>query len=236
MIVVPRDGALEIVTQPDHAALAAELLGLWRRDGLPDHPRRGGLLRAAREHDNGWREADAAPTLDRGSGRPYSFVDLPHATRRELWLRGAARHLDDDPHVALLVVEHGRRLHARWRGESDWQTFLERLDELRAELLERVGIGESELADDYRFIELSDSLSLMLSGGWSEPYASHGYRARLVDRETLEVAPLPLAGATTFRLAYRAIERRKWNGDADLAVDLASARWRIRPVRVVPAG
>ena len=36
MIVVDEGEELRIVTQPDHARFAAELLSLWRSDGLPD--------------------------------------------------------------------------------------------------------------------------------------------------------------------------------------------------------
>lgn len=44
-----------LTTQTDHAFFSGEVLSLWREDGLPQHPRRGDLLFAAREHDNGWR-------------------------------------------------------------------------------------------------------------------------------------------------------------------------------------
>src|SRR5205085_2628059 len=80
--------------------------------GLVAHPRRGALLRAVRLHDNGWRELDAAPPIDRSSGRPWSFVDLPPSLRLEVWTRGTARYVDEDPYVALLIVEHALALHA----------------------------------------------------------------------------------------------------------------------------
>ena len=70
MIVVPEGATLLLVTQPDHAHLSGELLSLWRAGGLPENPRRADLLFAAREHDNGWREADAAPRWDAARGRP----------------------------------------------------------------------------------------------------------------------------------------------------------------------
>ena len=70
----PMDGRLLVVSQNDHAHFAAELLALWRADGLPDHPRRRRLLFAAREHDNGWRETDSAPFCDREKGRPHDFM------------------------------------------------------------------------------------------------------------------------------------------------------------------
>src|SRR3954465_10111384 len=61
MIVVPAESSFLLVTQPDHAHLAGEILSLWRAGGLPDNPRRDDLLFAAREHDNGWPAAAPAP-------------------------------------------------------------------------------------------------------------------------------------------------------------------------------
>src|SRR5262249_53740757 len=72
--VVDLGRELRLVTQPDHAHLSGELLSLWRADGLPAHPRRAETLFAGREHDNGWREADAAPRWDAAAGRPRDFL------------------------------------------------------------------------------------------------------------------------------------------------------------------
>ena len=45
-------------------------------------------------------------------------------------------------------------------------------------------------------------------------------------RGVLEIDPFPLAGATTFRLSGRKVPERRFESDADLAVELASARWQ----------
>ena len=58
MIVRTGPDHLLLITQPDHAALSAAIMGRWRRDGLPAHPRREWLLLATREHDAGWAEVD----------------------------------------------------------------------------------------------------------------------------------------------------------------------------------
>jgi len=84
-------GELLVITQNDHAHFAAELLSLWRRDDLPTHPRRRELLLAAREHDNGWREADSSPSRNPVNGRPHDFLSLPVSRRQDrpnaiLWL------------------------------------------------------------------------------------------------------------------------------------------------------
>ncbi|HEX2162583.1 MAG TPA: DUF3891 family protein, partial [Thermoanaerobaculia bacterium] len=76
MIVYDEGEAWRVVTQPDHARFAGELVALWRAHGVPEHPRRDDLLFAVREHDNGWREEDAAPSWNAAAGRPHDFLSL----------------------------------------------------------------------------------------------------------------------------------------------------------------
>ena len=79
MIVTAAPPGSRLVTQADHARLAADLLRLFRLPELLEHPRRELLLRAIAEHDNGWWEADAAPRLLAAVGR-LDFVELHQST------------------------------------------------------------------------------------------------------------------------------------------------------------
>ena len=235
MIVTSLDGELLMVTQNDHAALAAELLSLWRIDGVPQNPRRPALLRAAREHDNGWLEADSAPRR-RPDGRPHDFMSTQGEVRREIWWRGVRRH-GDEPWVAALILEHALSLHRRHRDDEAWRDDLAAWREMRDELLAGSAAGAAELRADYRLLDATDTLSLALCAGWREAgeHAGVRYRARLRgDVADLEIEPFPLAGVTTLRLAVRHIADRPYDSDADLAMTLAQARWRRLPVRVCP--
>jgi hypothetical protein len=231
MIVVPEEASFLLVTQTDHAHFAGELLSLWRADGLPQHPHRGDLLFAAREHDNGWREADAAPRWDAARGRPHDFTTLPAADRAEVWQRGASRFAGSRPYPALLIVRHALQLFGERRGEPEWDELLAFLDELAAELLATTGADAGELAGDYRWVDLTDLASLTACNGWTEPFARHGVAGRFAGGE-LALDPFPLAGATTFRIPCRRIPRRAYAGDADLGGTLAAARWEELVVRV----
>lgn len=237
MIVVPENGNLLLVTQPDHAAFSAELLSLWRAEGVPEHPRRADLLFAVREHDNGWRETDAAPRRDPATGRPHDFLSIPRDDRIELWERGAARFAGSRPYAALLITRHALNLHASRRGQEGWDPFLGYLDELNRGLMEEVmeeeGLSEDEVAADYRLLDRADALSLAACMRRAEPFASHGVRARWLNG-TLLLDPFPLAGATTFRIPCRRIPDRAYAGDADLGAELAAARWGEMSVRVAP--
>lgn len=219
-----------VVTQPDHARFSAELLSLWR--SLAGHPRRQELLFAVREHDNGWRETDAAPHWDAERGRPHDFLSLPRAERIELWQRGTARFAGEHPYASLLIVRHAVRLH-QGRGGEEWQAFRDYLDELYRGLAEETGAPEEQVDEDYRWLDLADLISLAACNRWSEPFERYGFRGRL-EGDTLRLDPFPLAGSTAFRIPCRRIPVREYRGDADLGGELAAARWEDLAVRVAP--
>jgi hypothetical protein len=246
MIVVSEGSHLLLVTQNDHARLAAEIVELWRADGLPGHPRRADLLFAVREHDNGWRETDSAPHCDVERGRPHDFLTLPREERIELWERGVSRYAGERPYAALLITHHARQLHQGRRGQEEWKSFLERLDERERELLEAAGASEEEVGADYCWLDVADQLSLVACNRWREPFERRGIRGRLEGDTALDILdvldvpdvlrldPFPLAGATTFRIPCRAIPDRRYRGDADLGGEMAAARWTERALKVAP--
>jgi hypothetical protein len=237
MIVTSEGPTLLFITQPGHAWFSGEILSLWRTHGLPDNPRRAEILFAAREHDNGWREADSAPRCDRESGRPLDFLSMPREERIAIWERGTARFAGEHPYATLLITRHALALHADRRGQDDWDGFLEHLDELEQGLLEELGIAEETVADDYRLLDMADLTSLVVCNRWRQPFVRHGLQGELRDG-TLHLDPFPLAGATTFRIPCRRIPGRRFAGDADLGAELAAARWEALPVTVaepVPA-
>lgn len=239
MIVVEDGGDLRLVTQPDHARFAAQLLSLWHRRELRDHPRRDLLIAAVREHDNGWSEADAAPRIDRSIGRPHDFRSLPDGPRREIWRRGVERFSTAVPYTALLAARHSRELHRERRADPDWVAFLDQLEERHEELLAAVGLDPTELAADYRWLELADALSLAVCCRSPEPVERHGLTAQL--RQTsgrpgdLQIEPFPLAGATTFEIPCRRIVDRRYRGETELGRALGSARWTHFKVRCRPS-
>ena len=233
MIVSRRDGELVVIAQTDHAHFAAELLSLWCAGGLPDHPRREELLLAAREHDNGWRESDSAPSCDRESGRPHDFLSLPDPQRREIWRRGTRRLVEREPYAALLIVRHAERIHQRQRDDPAWEPVIAEWRELADELVATTGAADGDQRRDDRWLELADLLSLTACQGWAMRVERHGMKARL-DGDVLRLDPFPLAGATSFTLRGRRIPDRRYDGDADLGGELAAARWRELALHVVP--
>lgn len=233
MIVVPEGAALRFITQPDHAHFSGELLSLWRTGGLPAHRRREDLIFAAREHDNGWREADAAPRWNAERGRPHDFLTLPREDRIGVWERGTCRFAAQRPYAALLITRHALNLFQNRRQEEEWAAFVAFLTELEQSLLEETGVPREELETDYRLIDLTDQISLAACNGWRKPVERHGVRIEPRDG-TVRLDPFPLAGATSFRIPCRRIPGRAFRGDADLGGTLAAARWEEMKVRVAP--
>lgn len=237
MIVVEREDGFRCITQPDHAHLAGELMALWRRDGLSKHPRRSEILLAVREHDNGWREPDSAPHLDHVRQRPHDFLSLPLGERLAVWPRAVDRYADRHPYAALLIAHHAEALYSDHREDEDFEELFEALDLRRERLLEVTGQDEDLLELDYAFVAFADLASLTVCNRWDEPFErampEGPMQARFdPETETLHLDPFPLAGSTTFRIPCRTLPAREYSGDADLAVELATARWGEVRVRV----
>jgi hypothetical protein len=232
MITVPEDSSFLLITQPDHAHLAGEVLSLWRADGLPDNPRREEILFAAREHDNGWREADAAPRWDAERGRPHDFTTLPAGERIAVWERGVCRFAAERPYASLLIARHALNLFGGRRGEEAWDRLLDFLEDFENGLIERTGVEPETVEEDYRWIDLADQVSLAACACWREPAGRYGVRVVPLEGGAVGLDPFPLAGATTFRVACRRIPARAYRSDADLGGELAAARWEERAVRI----
>lgn len=224
--------SLVAITQNDHARLAADLMALWHCSDFREHPRRDEILFAIREHDNGWREADAAPRIDPESGRPRAFFAVPPGERMEIWNRGVARHRSR-PFPALLIVDHARRLHAGFRGQEPWADYFAGLDTLREELLAASGADQAAVDLAGRWVELADALSLAACSERPDAFVCNDLWVSATGTE-LAIEPFPLAGSTGFEVACRRIPDRRYRNDLDLALTLAQAHWQHQRVHVVP--
>jgi hypothetical protein len=173
--------------------LAGELMASWQRDDLPHSPRRAIILSATANHDNGWREEDAAPIVDQAGRRIVDFMTAPDHLRQRVWPRGVAS-LDGEPYAAALVAEHAITVYDHYRALPGWTPFFSRMEDLRDRLLQRAApLKLADLHTDYFFVRMGDLLSLTFCCRWPQPREYRGYEVRWTGSR-LVVKPDPFDG------------------------------------------
>jgi hypothetical protein len=213
VIVRHAGDSLLLMTQPDHAALARRIMERWTAGGLPQSPRRESILRAVGDHDNGWRQVDAAPIM-LADGRIADFVIAPGEVRRGVWPRGVAR-LVSDPWAAALVAQHAGFVYSRFEGDPEWAPFFEEMGALREQHRARVGLDADALRRDYDFVRLGDLISLVFCNPWTDRHEHGGY-AIVGDGTHLTVDPDPFGGArVSFEIRARRLPNRRYADAAD---------------------
>lgn len=239
MIVAARTEGFQVVSQADHAALAAEILALLRLPELAAHPRRSSLLAAVRAHDDGWWESDAAPALAPDRRSPLDFRQLAGAARREIWARGVERHAQRAPGTAALIATHLLRLAAPLAGaDPAWAGWIASTRARRAELAAAAGTPTAELEADADWLALADQLALAIAARDAALVRIPAWRARFAagTPDQLALDPFPLAGPTRVRYGCRRLPERRWADPVELGAALASARWERAEVRLVALG
>jgi Protein of unknown function (DUF3891) len=225
MIVRPSATTQLLITQPDHAALAGRMMRQWRAGGLPEARRRDWILAAVEQHDNGWREVDAAPIRDEATGRLHDFVTAPDAIRRGVWPRAIER-LAATPYTAALVAQHAAHVYGRYRGDPAWTTFFVEMEASRDHHLRAAGsIPFDEFLREYFYVRIGDLLSLAFCTGWSEVKADvPGYEIRL-DQNRVTIAPDPFDGREiALEVPARELPNRPFGSALELEAAFARAR------------
>lgn len=99
-----------LVTQKDHAFLSRDLALAWGGAGFESLGLRDQLLAAVTHHDDGWKEADALPTVDPNSGRPRDFLEMPLELALSIWERSMLASRQFGPLAGYLVTRHFQAL------------------------------------------------------------------------------------------------------------------------------
>jgi hypothetical protein len=219
VIVRPSDNVLHLITQPDHAALAGEIMREWAP--LRHAERRTSILLAIAEHDNGWREPDAAPSVDAASGAIHDFIAIPAAVKQSVWPRTIAR-LAHDPWAAALVAQHAVTVYDRFRSDEGWSTFFPAIEAARNELVAQTPLSLEQLHQDYVFVRIGDLVSLIFCNQWQdESFLDWRFRK---EGDSLYVTPDGFAGAeVTFAVRARELPKRPYRSDAELHMALRDA-------------
>lgn len=94
-----------LISQLEHARIAAELAEAWNDAELIHFPHRAELLSAVRHHDDGWAVWESKPTIN-DDGEPREFTEMPMSVAMSIWIRSidicANRSYGDAAYAAVL--------------------------------------------------------------------------------------------------------------------------------------
>jgi Protein of unknown function (DUF3891) len=115
VLISRRGRRLQLVTHPDHAAVAGALAEGWGNARFAP-PRRADSFRlVARRHDDGWATLDSQPAYNADALRPAHFLEVPLETSIEHYRPGVDALHRDDPYAGMLASMHWAGLYsARW--------------------------------------------------------------------------------------------------------------------------
>jgi len=181
---------------------------------LAAHPRRDVILHAIQEHDNGWSEEDASPTVNPSTGEIVDFVNAPAEVRQRVWTRGVAR-LADDPWAPALVAQHAIVIYDRFHGDPMWASFFDGMREARDSMIEAARGSLETLRSDYEFLRLADLTSLTFCTGWTGQQRFGDWAVRLSDTRVLTpdvfgAAEIPI------EIAAKEIANQRFQSDDEL--------------------
>lgn len=189
---------------------------------LSARSRRDAILHAIYEHDNGWAEVDAAPTVDSKTGRIADFVNTPVPSRQGVWPRGVRR-LAAEPWAAALVAHHAVTVYDRFRSDPEWAGFFREMEDARDAMVRASGLSLEDLAADYPFVRLADLTSLAFCTGWTDTQQFGVWTVQLSGTRVV-VAPDPFGGVTIpIEIGAREIRNQPFRSDAELRAAVQNA-------------
>jgi hypothetical protein len=194
-------------------------------------------------------EWDLQPTLNRETGLPHSFMEMPLDTHLELWSAGPAKLLRQSAYAALLVSMHGSALYEMRdldrMAAADADKVRRFLAESRAqqdELLAQLGHERAAVLVNQRLVWTWDFMSLALCLDWAPTLAQRvplgsevaDIRLEPAGPATLTIDPWPFrAPAVTVHCEGRALDggyadERELHAALE-AAPLVPLQWRLVP-------
>ena len=190
---------------------------------LAARPRRDAILHAIAEHDNGWAEEDAAPTVDPETGNVVDFVSAPLSVRHAVWPRGVAR-LADDPWAAALVAQHALTVYDRFRSAAEWTSFFAEMEAARGAMLRASRMPLDDLVADYAFVRLADLISLTFCTGWTDEHRFDDWTIQLSGTRVVVIPDGFGRVKIPIEIKAREIRNQPFRRDAELRDALSEAK------------
>ncbi len=229
MISGLKDSRLVLVLQTDHSRVAGLLAAHWGNARFAEPAPYGSMVLAADEHDAGWWEWEARPTLT-GDGYPMDYIGSVRnlgSVWLEFFRRGIERVAEQDPYAGLMILMHAEGLCTQGKGLIShmpdfspipevrdaldrWEARRQELiDQLRGSAAYRDFASDRELWRNYRLMQVFDQLAQFICNRY--PFDS----AARKNGPSNEIGHVPVAPG---------------RDDAVLTVDvLDGARARVHP-------
>ena len=175
-----------LISQAEHACLAGDLAAAWGNEQVPALPVADQLVRAVRDHDNGWRRWEQSPEIDPAAGWPRNFTEMPATTAAPIWsasIESAAR--GEFSHAAAL-----RQFERHLQAHGEPLTW-EDVQILEAALEFRVPFTTDEVIRRTGNQGAGRTLGLLQSSGVVRAAWDEGTERFEVTAPTLGSAPLP---------------------------------------------
>jgi uncharacterized protein DUF3891 len=221
VIVRPLPDAVQLITQPDHAHLARAIME--HCVPLAARPRRDAILHAIDEHDNGWAEEDAAPTVDPRTGNVVDFVSAPVHVRHAVWPRAIAR-LADDAWAAALVAQHALTVYDRFRSDAEWTSFFAEIETTRGAMLGASALPLNDLLADYAFVRLADLTSLAFCTGSTDEQRFGDWTIQLSGTRVVVTPDAFGAAEIPIEVRARRVRNHPFRSDRELRDALSEAK------------
>jgi hypothetical protein len=226
MLIRPEDDSVLLISQPAHAWLSGQLARAWGNEDGPGFDPFEDVCLAAEQHDIGWLQWETSPTLNKETGLPHSFRELPRRTHLQIWGRARRYAAIYGRYAALLVSMHGTGLYERFGPGDDApeterrmvETFLKRERAAQQRLIEGLAgdrryeelVKPEVLERNQSLIALWDGMSLMICGGIDDEGVTIGdYTLQSgANGESITVDPWPFREGSVSVF----VEARRLNG------------------------
>jgi hypothetical protein len=237
MIVRAVETDLWLITQPDHASLAAQMMDGWQTEGLPGRSTRAAALFATAVHDVGWTDVDALPVVDPQTGLPIDFMNAPVTVKQDVWRHALTLLPARSTYATALVAQHALTIFRRYRGHPAWIAFFDEMERARdhwftadphdddssRRAIDPPADQRLTFLQDYATVRIGDVLSLAFCNLWTSLELVEGYAVVMAGSE-LTVTPDPFGGIRLpISVRARRIARRRYETDEDLRAALSAA-------------
>ena len=236
-----------LISQIEHARVSGELARHWGVDQISQLQPYDVVLSAIYRHDDGWAEWEQAPGIDKKTGIPLSFTEIPMSLADQIWSQSVELGSSLGPLAQYLIASHF--IHLRQRGDSaagnEVSQFVRTYEPLsRGWLAEWLcqDSGEHTLQAAQRalrHVQIFDSLSLWLCcAERTEAFqvtvpAGQHITLTPVDSSQICVTPWPLSTSSlVIEVVGRRVLMRRYADSGDLAgcrSEQVTLHWELIP-------